>query len=120
MDHNQRDNIVFQQDGAPPHFSNEVCQWLTDNYPTWIGRAGTVASPARSPDLSPMDFFVWGTMKQEVYSTTVNSEEDLRNRIELAAQIVRNKLSLNVPVRAMRKRTRACIRNGGRQFENNL
>ncbi|KAG8265337.1 hypothetical protein J6590_096805 [Homalodisca vitripennis] len=57
---------------------------------------------------------------REVYSTTVNSEEDLRNRIELAAQIVRNKLSLNVTVRAMRKRARACIRNGGRQFENNF
>ncbi|KAG8303348.1 hypothetical protein J6590_013620 [Homalodisca vitripennis] len=54
------------------------------------------------------------------FTTTTTIKEDLRNQIELAAQIVRNKLSLNVTVRAMRKRARACIRNEGRQFESNL
>lgn len=59
-------------------------------------------------------------MKEEVYATPVDTEEDLRQRIEAAAQTVRNKLSFSVTVRAMRKRARACIRNGGRQFENVL
>ncbi len=120
LDQNERDKIIFQQDGAPPHFSNDVRQWLTENYPTWIGRAGPVPWPARSPDLSPLDFFVWGMMKQEVYSTPVNSNDELRNRIEVAAQKVRDKLTLNVTVRGMKKRARACVRKGGRQFEHEL
>lgn len=116
----QRDNIIFQQDGAPPHFSNDVRNWLTLNYPTWIGRGGPVPWPARSPDLTPLDFFVWGTMKDIVYSAPVNSVEELTNRVEAAAQVVREKLTFNVTVRAMRKRARACIRKGGRQFENDI
>lgn len=53
---NDRDKIIFQQDGAPPHFSNVVRQWLTENYPTWIGRAGPVAWPARSPSFHHWTF----------------------------------------------------------------
>lgn len=120
LDHHQRDSVIFQQDGAPPHFSNDVRQFLTENYPTWIGRGGPVPWPARSPDLSPLDFFVWGAMKEIVYSSPVNSVEELRNKIEAAAQVVREKLTLKVTVRAMRKRARACIRKGGRQFENEI
>ncbi|KAG8324484.1 hypothetical protein J6590_091420 [Homalodisca vitripennis] len=55
-----------------------------------------------------MDFFVWGFFKQEVYSTPVNSEEELRGRIGLAAQRLRGKLSFKMTVEAMRKRARAC------------
>ncbi|KAG8304869.1 hypothetical protein J6590_083962, partial [Homalodisca vitripennis] len=55
-----------------------------------------------------MDFFVWVFFKQEVYSTPVNSEEELRGRIGLAAQRLRGKLSFKMTVGAMRKRARAC------------
>lgn len=58
VDNIQRDRIIYQQDGAPPHFSHVVREWLSLNYPRWIGRGGPVAWPARSPDLTPMDFFV--------------------------------------------------------------
>lgn len=120
LDRRQRDSIIFQQDGAPPHFNNDVRDWLSLNYPTWVGRGGPVAWPSRSPDLSPLDFFVWGTMKDIVYSLPVDSVEELTNRIIEAAQTVRDKLSFNVTVRAMRKRARACIRKEGRQFENEI
>lgn len=49
---------VFQQDGAPPHFSINVRQYLNTIYPNrWIGRRGPTEWPARSPDLTPLDFF---------------------------------------------------------------
>lgn len=118
IDTERREELIFQQDGAPPHYNADVRQWLTENYPTWIGRGGVVAWPARSPDLNPMDFFVWGFMKSEVYATVVNSEEDLLNRIMVAANTVREKLSFKVTVQAMRKRARACIRENGGHFEN--
>jgi len=34
----------------------------------WIGRGGGSTSwPPRSPDLTPLDFFLWGFVKDEVY-----------------------------------------------------
>lgn len=116
----QREELIFQQDGAPPHFTNDVRQWLTENYPIWIGRGGTVAWPPRSPDLTPLDFYVWGYMKSEVYKTVVRDENDLRNRIIEAANKVRNELTFNVSVRAIRKRARACVRENGGQFEHKI
>ena len=51
----------FQQDGAPPHYSREVREYLNEEFPNrWIGRSGPVNWPPRSPDLTKMDFFLWG------------------------------------------------------------
>ena len=41
----QRDNLIFQHDGSPSYFDAYVREWLTENYPTWIGRRGSVAWP---------------------------------------------------------------------------
>lgn len=116
----QRQNLIFQQDGAPPHYSREVRAWLNANYPNWIGRGGAVAWPARSPDLNPMDYFVWGFLKNEVYATPVQSEEDLLARIMEACRSIRAKLTFKVTVRSMRKRARACVRENGGHFEQKL
>lgn len=54
------ENIVwFQQDGCPAHFTNTVTLYLNEVFPNcWIGRGGPINWPARSPDLSPNDFFL--------------------------------------------------------------
>ena len=61
---------IYQQDGAPPHYALEVRKFLNDNFPgQWIGRGSeTIAWPPRSPDLTPLDFFLWGFVKDQVYS----------------------------------------------------
>ena len=33
--------------------------------------------PPRSPDLTPMEFFLWGHIKALIYTTPVDSGEDL-------------------------------------------
>ncbi|GFW05095.1 uncharacterized protein TNCV_598891 [Trichonephila clavipes] len=43
----------------------------------WIGRGGPVRWPARSPDLSCLDFYFWGHMKSLVYDTPVDNAEEL-------------------------------------------
>ncbi|KMQ82211.1 hypothetical protein RF55_23784 [Lasius niger] len=49
-----RKNSWFQLDGCPAHYGRGPRQWLNIHYPDrWIGRAGPVAWPARSPDLTP-------------------------------------------------------------------
>jgi hypothetical protein len=62
----------FQQDGAPAHFALTVRRFFDDNFPNcWIGRGGPIAWPAYSPDLSPLDFWLWGDVKNKVYATSV-------------------------------------------------
>jgi len=51
----------------------------------WIGRGGPVAWPPRSPDLTPTDFFLWDHIKILIYTSSVDSEEDLITRIVGAA-----------------------------------
>ena len=50
--------VIFQQDGAPPHWGLEVCQFLNETFPDrWIGRDGPITWPPRSPDITSLDFF---------------------------------------------------------------
>ena len=37
--------------------------------------------PPRSPDLTPLDFFLWGHVKTIVYATNPRSLEDLKAKI---------------------------------------
>ena len=47
-------------DGAPAHFSLVAREFLNATYEDrWIGRGGPHLWPARSPDLNPLDFFLW-------------------------------------------------------------
>jgi hypothetical protein len=51
---NVRQDMRYQLDGAPAHFTRPVRDWLNHNYPfTWIGRGSLVTWHARSPDLTP-------------------------------------------------------------------
>jgi len=58
---NVRRRLMLMQDGAPPHWSLRVRQYLNEHYNPWIGRGGQIAWPARSPDLTPCDFFYGAT-----------------------------------------------------------
>ncbi|GFV33184.1 uncharacterized protein TNCV_970381 [Trichonephila clavipes] len=52
-----RQRIRFQHDRAPAYFTIDVRAHLQATFPGgWIGHGGPIALPARSPDLSPLDF----------------------------------------------------------------
>lgn len=75
-------SIWFQQDGAPPHFARQVREYLNTVFPgQWIGRRGPIEWPARSPDLTPLDFFLWGYLKSKVYKEKPQNLEDLKFKI---------------------------------------
>ncbi|KAJ8950802.1 hypothetical protein NQ318_012664 [Aromia moschata] len=91
----------YLHDGAPPHFARQVRDFLNVEYPNrWIGRNGPIHWPARSPDLTPCDFYLWGHMKQLVYSEPVNSIEELTARIRVAAETIREDPTVFGRVRA--------------------
>jgi hypothetical protein len=50
--------VVFHQDGAAPHeccILIHIC--IGDR---WMDSYGPTRWPARSPDLNPLDYFLWG------------------------------------------------------------
>ncbi|CAK1600423.1 unnamed protein product [Parnassius mnemosyne] len=110
----------FQHDGAPAHFSTIVRDYLNELYgDRWIGRGGPVAWPARSPDMTPLDFFLWGHMKQIVYSTPISTREELLQKVMAAAsQIKENRTVLKKTVRSVALRTTVCMDENGGHFEN--
>lgn len=56
----------------------------------WIGRGGPVNWPARSPDLTPLDFYLWAELKRLVYTEEARSVNDLRQRIIDAFTILKS------------------------------
>lgn len=118
-----RQNMYFQHDGCPAHYRGSVRAWLNDNYPNkWIGRGGPIPWPARSPDLTPMDFYVWGHMKSLVYDqmTPIENVDVLRQKIIDAADEMRRHLTTSVVKSNLRKRMRICVRNRGDHIEHEL
>ena len=61
-----------QQDWTPPHTSNIVQEWLASKFGP---------RPARSPDLNPCDYFLWGYLKDRVYKPLPKTLDDLKVNI---------------------------------------
>jgi hypothetical protein len=81
--------VLFQQDGAPPHWRFVVRASLNQHFPNrWIGRAGPISWPARSPDITPCNFFLWGYVKDCVYRNPVADINDSKERIKAAIATV--------------------------------
>jgi hypothetical protein len=77
---------VFQHDGAPPRIRNEVTAFLNRQLPErWIGRRGSTSWSPRSPDLNPLEVFLWSFVKDEVYVPPVSiTLKNLKDRIRTA------------------------------------
>ena len=72
--------------------------------------------PARSPDLSPMDFFLWGLLKNMVYKEKPRSIPDIRRVI--ADKIATIGVGLCQKVcRSIAATLASCIEHNGEQFE---
>jgi hypothetical protein len=116
-----RHEMWFQHDGAPPHNGRRVTEWLNRNYNNrWIGNRSNILWPPRSPDLNPLDFYLWGHLKQMVYSVPINTREQLMERIFIAAQEIRNQNVIHRVYDSLIRRCYACIRANGQQFEHLL
>ena len=112
-----RQNIWFQHDGAPPHFTRAVRGHLDRRFgQSWIGSDGPIAWPAPSLDLTPLEHFLWGHMKSFVYKTPVDSEEDLLARVMAAADIGKKGIGDRV-YENMVRRYRVCVEVAGRHIE---
>lgn len=115
-----RQNLYFQQDGAPAHNYHLVQTYLDTIFAEkWIGTNGPIQWPARSPDLSPLDFFLWGYLKNEVYKTRYDNVRELQDKVrEVFRQLDRR--TILRATQSVLKRARKCIEQEGDTFEQYL
>lgn len=115
-------NIYFQQDGAPCHNTNLVRDYLNEKFRNqWIGNNGPVRWPARSPDLSVLDFFLWGFLKNKIYQRRHENHNQLLNATREAFEdLRRTSMYLFKAIEGISHRCEVCLQHNGTQFEQYL
>uniref|UniRef100_A0AAR2K5X1 Transposase Tc1-like domain-containing protein n=1 Tax=Pygocentrus nattereri TaxID=42514 RepID=A0AAR2K5X1_PYGNA len=110
----------FQQDGAPPQYGCQVQAFLDEQFPgKWIGRRGPVEWPPRSPDLTPLDFYLWGHLKAIVYAVKIRDVQHLKLWILEASASISSAVLLSV-CEEWEKRVALAIQHNGQHFEHIL
>lgn len=113
-------NATFQQDGAPAHYHRNVGEYLNTTFPQrWIGRRGEIEWPAKSPDLTSLDLFLWGYSKDRVYVNKPTTIQDSKARIGLEMQAITPQM-INNSIRSFQDRLYYCQETDGRHFEHLL
>lgn len=108
-------NFIFQQDGAPAHSSRQAQQFISENCPDFIGKDEW---PPNSPDLNPLDYYVWGAMLEKYgkcQPKPANKEELRVALMKIWRELPQE--NINKAVLSFRKRLRACVRADGMHFE---
>lgn len=114
-------NIIFQQDGHPAHTSALARVVLNRRFTNrWIGIHSNLHEwPPRSPDLTPMDFFAWGFIRDQVYKTLPTNRDELIEKIQTASRNI-TPLMLNKVRQNFMRRVALCLENNGGYLEHML
>lgn len=117
------DETYFMQDGAKPHTSNVLMDYLNENFEERVisgryrERFGYGLSwSAYSPDLNPCDFFLWGYLKSRVYMNRPKTIDELKSEILKAASNIPHDMLIRV-VQNFKKRLNAVQVVQGKHIE---
>jgi len=88
----------------------------TEFFNRWIGRRGQTEWPPHSPDLSPLDYFLWDYLKSKVYATKPRNLEELRQRLIEEAALIAPEFLRNA-ISSFYDRIAHCQTVNGTQFE---
>ena len=112
--------LWFQQDGATAHTASKSVQILKNMFPSrLISIRGDIAWPARSPDLAPCDFFLWGYIKEKVYINRPKTIDELKEKI---VEEIRNlsQSTINEVMSSFRNRLKECIDKEGHHLSDTI
>jgi hypothetical protein len=111
-------NLIWQHDGAPPHAVREVIQYLNGRHDEWIGRNGTYAWPPNSPDISVLDTFLWGHLKNVVYKQRNQDIGEIMQKIvnEINRLNQENHI-ITASLERLQRGYRTCFENNGGHIE---
>lgn len=109
----EHENLWFQQDGATAHTARISMAVLRNLFPgRLISRFGDVPWPARSPDLTAPDFFLWGYLKHKVFITRPQNLEQLKERIREAIREIQPE-TLQRVMNNFQSRVQQCVQSDG-------
>jgi len=107
------DFFVFQQDSAFTHRARETIKLLQWEMPAFISPD---LWPPNSPDLNPVDYKIWGVMRDWVYQKKVKDVNKLRERLaEVWAGLQQN--VIDDAIDQWRRRLHASVQARGGHFE---
>jgi len=85
----------------------------------WIDRGGPVLFPARSLDLTCMDFYLWGKVKVLAYFQRPTTRENMIERIKIIFREITTQ-ELEEVQASFPRRLQACLTQRGAHFEHLL
>jgi hypothetical protein len=81
--------LYFQQYKAPPYYHQDIRSYLNETLPgQWIGGRGSVKYHSCLPDLTPLDFYLWRSLKDVVYCKKPPTLQMLREEIEMSCAAI--------------------------------
>ena len=106
----------FQQGGATADTARRSLGILREMFPSrLISLRCGIEWPARSPDLTPCDFFLWGYLKAEVYKHRPQTLKILKDAIREEVAAISPEMT-NIVMETFRERLRQCIANNCRHL----
>jgi hypothetical protein len=109
--------FYFQQTGAPLHYHRNIRSYLDETLRSqWIGWRGSIEYHPCSPYLTPLDFYLWGSLKDVVYCRKRPTLEMLREEAETACASIPVD-TLATDAHALVLWTQKCLQANGGHFE---
>ncbi|KAJ3655909.1 hypothetical protein Zmor_015017 [Zophobas morio] len=110
----------FQQDGATAHTARATLEYLQQHYDDRVISLGVQhAFPPRSPDLTPLDFSIFGYLKDKVFQRQMNNLAELQHEIERWVQSIDGRMLQNI-FESKKKRVNMCLELNGEHFQHLL
>ncbi|KAL0879455.1 hypothetical protein ABMA27_003206 [Loxostege sticticalis] len=105
-------------DGATCHTSNQAMEAVNELFPNKvISPRGNINWPPRSPDLSPLDYFLWGYLKSKVYEDNPRNLTQLKQNISSEMAAISRALCQRV-IANLRSRLEECQQRNGHHLDN--
>lgn len=111
--------LVWQQDGAPCHVTNRNMRYLDSQFGDRVVSRNSIQGrdwPARSPDLNPLDYFLWGYLKSKVYSPWPRNLDDLETNIRREVRNLQPAM-IRRAIMEIKVRAQKCLNARGGHFE---
>ena len=113
-------NDLWQfEDGAPAHGAIAVQRVLQQKFKNRVVTLNHhIEWPPRSHELTPLDLFLWGYLKQKVFSTPPQDLATLRRRIVDEVNALRqDQGTIRRSFVSMRRKVHRCIQKNGSHIE---
>lgn len=124
--HMDRKKLIFHQDGAPAHTSKLVKRWLSKEFGDRIIQVNRHVNPEegplpywppRSPDTTPLDFYLWGYLKNIIYKNMPPNAEAMKQRVREECAAIPPEQIRNACTRSVKRRLEMCIQQGGGHYQ---